>query len=397
MNNTARPRSTRTYQPLLVAMFVTSVFTGLSAQVQAQTSSQVESSWFEIELLAFSREPQQQLLEQFPDKAKLVAPATALDLLSRHYQPDIRPLLLALPACQGTVDTSVLWAQKLQLTDEALPSVGWSMPQLNRLANTADQLAYGQVNSQSQIAAQGDIYTMPALPILCQYEQRNQHWQQPEVAVSVRYQNQPASTLQLPLTPPGEETHQNGPYLATSSALQLNDLAYQLQHRSGHQLLLHTVWRQTLASKHLSRSSRWYGGRNFGNQFDAMGRPAHQQPIADDAAALNQQIQQLEQQLRQARKPDLALASLEGQADSASVWQLDGLLKIYSDRMLFAEAEFNFRRLSADGQQLQTFYSQEQTRLLIGEIHYLDHPYLGLVLQIRRFTPPQLPTTAVSP
>ncbi len=396
MNNTARPRSTHPAH-LLAAIFVTSTLTGLSLPVQAQTSSQVESSWFEIELLAFSRAPQQLLLEQFPDKAKVVAPATALDLLSRHYQPDISPLLLALPACQGAVDTSVLWGQKLQLTDETVPSITWSIPQLYAMPNTAEQLAYGQVHAPSEIAAQGDIYTLPALSIFCQYEQRNQHWQQPDVAVTVRYQNQPAATLQLPLTPPGEETHQDGPYLAPSSALQLNDLAYQLQHRSGHQLLLHTVWRQTLTTKQQSRSSRWYGGRNFGQQFDAMGRPAQRQTSVDDAAALNQQIQQLEQQLQQARKPDLARASLDGQPHAAAVWQLDGLLKIYSERMLFAEAEFNLRRLSADGQQLQTFYSQEQTRLLIGEIHYLDHPYLGLVLQIRRFTPPQLPTTTVSP
>jgi hypothetical protein len=162
-------------------------------------------------------------------------------------------------------------------------------------------------------------------------------------------------------------------------------------------LLLHTVWRQTLSHKANSRSSRWYAGRNFAGQFDYTGRPHSLTTQTDTGSALDLQIQQLEQQLQQARKPDLASPALPASAvGSAAVWQLDGLLKLYSDRMLFAEAEFNLRRLSSDGQQLHTFYSQDQTRLLLGEIHYLDHPYLGLVLQIRRFVPPMLPA-AVTP
>jgi hypothetical protein len=400
MNNTAMPASRHLwpFKAVLAPLWLA----GFCQLAQAQTSNQIESSWFEIELLAFSREPQQRLLEQFPDKVRPINTATALDLLSRHYQPDLTPLLLALPACQGEVDNTVLWGQGLQLRMEDSTGDGFLLPALTNLPNDAEQLAFAGLPLQTSFssALPRDInspYAMTRLPVFCQYEQLSANWQQPQLTVSVAYKSQPAASLQLPITPPGEEQHQTGPYLAAETALQLKDLAYQLKHRAGHQLLLHTVWRQTLTTKAKSRSSRWFAGRNFAAQFDYAGRPLNLQLPTDAGSALDQQIQQLEQQLQQARKPDLASPALPASAvGSAAVWQLDGLLKVYSDRMLFAEAEFNLRRLSNDGQQLQTFYSQDQTRLLLGEIHYLDHPYLGLVLQIRRFVPPMLPA-AVTP
>lgn len=400
MNNTALPASR--YLWPLKAVLSTLWLASCCQLVQAQTSNQVESSWFEIELLAFSREPQQRLLEQFPDKVRPIHTATAVDLLSRHYQPDLKPLLLALPACQGEVDNTVLWGQGLQFHLEDATTGRFLLPALTQLPNDAEQLAFARLPVQTSFstALNGDGNgpdAIATLPVFCQYEQLSQHWQQPELTVSVPYRSQPAATMQLPLTPPGEDQHQTGPYLATETALQLKDLAYQLKHRAGHQLLLHTVWRQTLSHKANSRSSRWYAGRNFAGQFDYAGRPHSLATQTDTGSALDQQIRQLELQLQQARKPDLASATLQQSLlGSAAVWQLDGLLKVYSDRMLFAEAEFNLRRLSNDGQQLHTFYSQDQTRLLLGEIHYLDHPYLGLVLQIRRFVPPMLPA-AVTP
>lgn len=400
MNNTAMP----TCRPLWsLKVVLSSLWLAVTSPLaQAQTSPQVESSWFEIELLAFSREPQQRLLEQFPDKVRPINTATSLDLLSRHYQPDLTPLLLALPACQGEVDNTVLWGQGLQLRMEDSNGGGFLLPVLTNLPNDAEQLAFARLPVQSSFssALQRDINSpsaMARLPLFCQDEQLSASWQQPQFALSVLYRSQPAATLQLPITPPGEAQHQTGPYLAADTALQLKDLAYQLKHRAGHQLLLHTVWRQTLTTKAKSRSSRWFAGRNFADQFDAAGRPLNLQLATDAGSALDQQILQLEQQLQQSRKPDLASAVLPANTPgSAAVWQLDGLIKVYSERMLFAETEFNLRRLSNDGQHLQTFYSQDQTRLLLGEIHYLDHPYLGLVLQIRRFVPPMLPT-AVTP
>jgi len=216
----------------------------------------------------------------------------------------------------------------------------------------------------------------------------------PQLPGAVQIRQQPPALL--PLTPQGQEQHQPQPYLAPESALQLKDLAYQLKHRGNHQLLLHTAWRQPLAGRQAARSYRWFAGSNFGQQFDYFGRTkaSARQPANDSKDQLLQQITALEQAL--AQNPATPLAELQPAShvqNDSPVWQLDGLVKVYSERMLFAETNFNLRRISADGSTLSTYHSSEQSRLLIGEVHYLDHPHLGLVLQIRRFTPPLMPVS----
>jgi len=75
-------------------------------------------------------------------------------------------------------------------------------------------------------------------------------------------------------------------------------------------------------------------------------------------------------------------------------WSLDGFLKVYLDgRYLFITADFN-----VFNQQLKEIESNEinkvklinfsqNRRVISGEIHYFDHPYIGMIVQIRRFDP----------
>jgi hypothetical protein len=65
--------------------------------------------------------------------------------------------------------------------------------------------------------------------------------------------------------------------------------------------------------------------------------------------------------------------------------QLDGLFKLHLDHYLFVNTEFNLRVENAG--QLDTVYVRQSRRVISGEVHYLDHPHLGIVLQIRRFEP----------
>lgn len=351
----------------------------------------IESSWFEIELLAFSRNNMQPLLEKFPAEVTTINTTGALDLLSPLYQPDLTAIASALPACQSVATFKavmdpqapvILPAAELQL------DISTAMQPLF-VADDAALADYSFRQSQSSLGL-----TPEQLPQLCPFASTITAKAQPDYQLL----SPPllASPQAVPLTPPGNEQHQPTAYLAPESALTLTDLAYQLKHRAGHQLLLHTVWRQQLASKRQSLPSRWFAGRNFAPTFDYAGRQAASQPaLLSPQQRLLADIARLEQQLM--ADPKLPLDSKTvSQPVSGAVWQLDGLVRIYSERMLFAETEFNLRKLSADGQSLQTFYSKDQSRLLIGNIHYLDHPHLGLVLQIRRFTPPQA-GTAMTP
>ncbi len=86
---------TRTGRNLLAALLLAPTLLLPNARSQS-----IETSWFEIEILAFSRDNSQRLLEQFPQKVTEVATHGSIDLLSPLYQPDLTAILLAAPACQ---------------------------------------------------------------------------------------------------------------------------------------------------------------------------------------------------------------------------------------------------------------------------------------------------------
>lgn len=351
----------------------------LSATGTAPAKAQsIESSWFEIELLAFSRDELQTLLEKFPQQVTPIPVAGAVDLLSPLYQADLSSLATALPGCQRN-------AAQLEIAPELKLDVQTATAPLF-IADEAYLADFSFRQNQTSLTVSPTF----ELPQLCPLAATARTGKQPDYQLM-----QPpllASPQAVPLTPAGSDVHQNSMYLAPETALALNDLAYQLKHRAGHQLLLHTVWRQQLGTKRQSLPSRWFGGRNFAQSFDYFGRAKASQPDMTQSPEqrLTTQIAMLEQQLkRQSKQPLLSnLQSPHHGAVAGAVWQLDGVIRLYSERMLFAETEFNLRKLSADGSQLQSFHSKEQTRLLIGNLHYLDHPHLGLILQIRRFTPP---------
>jgi len=76
-------------------------------------------------------------------------------------------------------------------------------------------------------------------------------------------------------------------------------------------------------------------------------------------------------------------------------WMLDGFLKIHLDHYLYITADFNVFNQN----QVKTLIEDDKTnnvklinfsqnrRVITGEIHYFDHPYIGMIIQIRRFDP----------
>nr|WP_274620717.1 CsiV family protein [Colwellia maritima] len=78
-------------------------------------------------------------------------------------------------------------------------------------------------------------------------------------------------------------------------------------------------------------------------------------------------------------------------------WFLDGFLKIHLDHYLYITADFNLynqdpiETISDNGisDEVKLINFSQNRRVITGEIHYFDHPYIGMVIQIRRFDPTQ--------
>lgn len=85
-------------------------------------------------------------------------------------------------------------------------------------------------------------------------------------------------------------------------------------------------------------------------------------------------------------------------------WFLDGFLKIHLDHYLYITADFNvFNQdqvkigIEGDEKNVTKLINFSQNRRVItGEIHYFDHPYIGMIVQIRRFDPTKPADEAVT-
>ena len=94
-------------------------------------------------------------------------------------------------------------------------------------------------------------------------------------------------------------------------------------------------------------------------------------------------------------------------------WSIDGLFKVHLDHYLYIDTELNIidslNALSAlttkqkltgkknkTSPQNKVISFKQDRRVITGEIHYFDHPNIGMVVQIRRFDPTKPADEAVS-
>ncbi len=340
----------------------------LATAVLSQTLNAQEQRWFEIEIIVFNQTPPANLLENFTDTTTAIKPGRAIDILTPRYQPNINALLNTLPVC--------LQQSPLQWSDSFSPAL---------------------------------------MSELCIIEQQLPLWAHNTLFQGRQYNSHVPFPARLGPRITGSGYHQARPYLADAAALQLTDIAQKISRQAGKQLLLHTAWRQAPVTERLAIASRWYSGANYSAQFDYWGQPlpalntdnaisiaSDNIDIAYQSDAITQDSDMLQHidQLLQLLAADRALPEVQASdiANSTNmhnntsistlpeqVWQLDGLFKLHLDHYLFVNTEFNVRLPQAD--KLQTVHVRQSRRVISGEIHYLDHPYLGIVLQIRRYEP----------
>lgn len=70
--------------------------------------------------------------------------------------------------------------------------------------------------------------------------------------------------------------------------------------------------------------------------------------------------------------------------DEEFSWQIEGLMKIHVRHYLFVTTDLDINFVDDDGELQQARMSQ-YTRVYSGDIHYLDHPKLGIIFQIRKY------------
>lgn len=242
-------------------------------------------------------------------------------------------------------------------------------------------------------------------------------------------------------------------HVLSEAQLEMSELRQKLRWQKSLKPILHTAWRQPVQARHLARSLRFFSGENYAQRFNQDGSEimtSDTNEISDvspiiplDSTSLVAQEQEFIEP--EPKKPSVDLAQIieeitpDTLPDIKPLWRFDGVLKIYLNRFLFIETDFELRRqgtrdilpslalpnsdVLAQEQVDLSLVSQRQSttatkltsdtsaessnrlqtvpwllsdrlkqnrRVRSSEIHYFDHPNFGMVIQIRRFKMPEL-------
>ena len=175
------------------------------------------------------------------------------------------------------------------------------------------------------------------------------------------------------------------PYIIAPEELEFQSTIGRLK-REGMKPILHTGWRQPGLKEHKAPNYRLFGGKNYSDQYDYFGNLKQ----SNLNLTTSNNTQDLDQFLNDFIKSDTSSTQHTQTITNADypsdTWQLDGLLKVFlRGRYLNIKAEFNLREEDRTNEKLKNFHFNQFRRVISNEIHYFDHPKLGILIQIRRY------------
>ncbi|MFB2780129.1 peptidoglycan binding protein CsiV [Shewanella mangrovisoli] len=192
----------------------------------------------------------------------------------------------------------------------------------------------------------------------------------------------------------------SGPVLLASSQGQFASIINSLSRERGNRSLLHMTWQQPMTGKSGSVPIRLFAGKDYSASYHFDGRQIVQQAMASSMQGDNGTTGMM----TEASAPLMP----------SPVWQLDGTLNIYLSHYLYIETALNLRKegrklmpVAADEASinaaatstaaapakvmtpyLMSIPLEQNRRVKSDEIHYLDHPEMGMVIQIRKMAQP---------
>lgn len=222
---------------------------------------------------------------------------------------------------------------------------------------------------------------------------------------------------------------QRKPYLISSDALKLKKLAQRLRNSKNFRPLLHVGWRQVGLPKNQAIPVKLFAGDNLSLAYKHELQAAQKlkaQELAMEAELgfdLNNEVAS-----KSISSKDKALGELFNEVNSSETlsttalikrldenyvwpespndeslplptppkqnWYLDGLFKVHLNHYLFITADFNIMEKPLSDINYNTIVDKQvrfvqNRRVISKEIHYFDHPYMGMIVQIRRYSHPE--------
>ncbi|WP_448568433.1 CsiV family protein [Thalassotalea ganghwensis] len=238
----------------------------------------------------------------------------------------------------------------------------------------------------------------------------------------------------------------NSPYLLNEYSFELNDIVTQLKRSKNFKPLLHIGWRQPVSSRRKAIPITLYAGDNLTadylqklenyqtqvafkhtadesnnlNSLEGIGGINSSNTLSSEQPKTEQQIKldllfsQLSTPINTQSQLIAALSSLDSinsvmgnnQAmmplSPPQPWYLDGLMRIYinDNNRLNIIADFNIANVTlaeqatkalalGNPEEIKSIPFRQHRQVISTEIHYFDHPYMGMIVQIRRHKRPE--------
>ena len=245
-----------------------------------------------------------------------------------------------------------------------------------------------------------------------------------------------------------ENLYANQPYLLHENSLQLTHIAKSLRRSKSFRPLLHIGWRQAVVDRRSAVPVKLMAGDNLALQrhinLQSQSNEAFNEEMHNDErirlatdidktllieqgltandteinslamhneeminnhieaiiSELTNQDVALEQILSKVKKGD-AVPLLENQTQQNDIdeqhantqpWFISGLFNVHLNHYLFINSQFTVlsEQTNTDNSSTQLLIPFKQNRRVIsGELHYFDHPYMGMIVQIRRHERPE--------
>lgn len=239
-----------------------------------------------------------------------------------------------------------------------------------------------------------------------------------------------------------EDLYNNEPYLLSQESLTLHDIYQKIKSSRQFKPLLHIGWRQPAVSKRKAIPMHLFAGDNFKEQYqislkqflneqkiEAEQENTLQNIFADEESSFQAgskttqdklaQKTKLLEIIRQLKKHDSdsneqyqALVPLDilleednneeylAPLPPTQNWSIDGFFNVHLNHYLYITADFliadkslstlNSQRLISDkNTNIKSIRFEQNRRVISQEIHYFDHPHMGMIVQIRRHKRPE--------
>ncbi|MDR8524298.1 MULTISPECIES: peptidoglycan binding protein CsiV [Shewanella] len=195
----------------------------------------------------------------------------------------------------------------------------------------------------------------------------------------------------------------DGAVLLAESQSQFKDIIATISREKGTTSLLHMTWQQSMLPRNRAIPVKLFSGHDYSEEFQFNGQPIEANSNSSEFTNFDFFGPQFTDDNQQ------------------PVWKFDGTINIYLQHYLFIETDFRLREagsktvtlassdLRANGntagdnsQQVTSpfLYSIPMTqnrRVRSDEVHYFDHPKMGMIIQIRKMQHPSAKATEPMP